>query len=329
MPEKRKKREVVLKRFLDESAARARERRRLLREIEGEIPKFLTLGETASLLVVSYFVDYHCGYLDTSDAQMLEDLLQAASYPFNLFLIVDGPGGFGLAAEQVINVCRTYGGGGFSVIVPKMAKSAASVICLGAERLILGPTAELGPIDPQIRQPDGSAISAASYVERYKKLLDRAENTKGNIEPFLMGLKSFDPVMVEDLEREIELSRKVAEDALFSGMWKGQDRTKELTEKLKIFTQITEKGSHGRAILFPELQKALELQQESHIQQISAHSELWGLLWELYNRTRASLSDQSTKLIETRDESFPGPPAREMYESTTKSGQTKDEATLR
>ncbi|MBM3334993.1 hypothetical protein FJY63_10065 [Candidatus Sumerlaeota bacterium] len=308
-----KKRELILKRFLNENEAQSRDRRRLLREITRGFPQVAKTKPTPPLLLVSYFVDYHFGLLDSSDAQILEDLLQATARPFRLFLILDGPGGFGLAAEQIVNVCRTYGGGSFSVIVPKMAKSAATVICLGADKLILGPTAELGPIDPQIRLPDGTVTSATSYVRRYEQLLEKAETTKGNIEPFLMGLKVFDPLMVEDLEREIELSKKVAQDALFSGMWKGKKRTKELTERLKIFTDVAAKGSHGRAILYEEIRDL-----DINVQQITPESDLWASLWELYNRTRAALSKHCTKLIETGDASFPCMPPREVYESATK-----------
>jgi len=300
-----KKREVILKRFLDESGAQTRERQRLLGEIASEISKAWPNATKGSPLVISYFVDYRYGMLHPQDAVMLEDVLQARGSDHNLYLIVDGPGGFGLAAEQVVNVCRTYGSGGFTAIVPKTAKSACSVICMGADRIVMGPAAELGPIDPQVRQPDGKSFSADSYVERYKKTLRDAENTKGNIEPFLMGLKSFDPVLVEEMEREIALSRKIAEDVLFTGMWKGKKRTRQLSETLAVFTSPSKKGSHGRAILFPEL-KEIGLE----VEQIPPDTDLWGCIWELYNRTQAMFLTGCSNLIETADVSFTCPRGR-------------------
>jgi hypothetical protein len=39
----------------------------------------------------------------------------------------------------------------FEVIVPHMAKSAATLICFGASCIHMGPTAELGPVDPQVK----------------------------------------------------------------------------------------------------------------------------------------------------------------------------------
>lgn len=214
-----------------------------------------------------------------------------------------------MAAEQIVNVCRVYGKGQFHVIVPKMAKSACTVICLGAQSVLMGPTAELGPIDPQVRQPEGGFFSASSYVARYNKLMDEAARAQGNIEPFLMNLKAFDPVLVEELEREIELSKKVAQDVLFSGMWSDKERAEDETAKLAVFTRIEEKGSHGRPILFSEL-KRIGLD----VEQAAPDSDLWGYLWELYNRALAALSSRCSKLIETTDVSIMGPPARENHE---------------
>ncbi len=303
--EKRQERDVVLRRLIDESGSQRRARQKLLAEIAK------ILGPPPPV-VVSYFVHYQYGMLDTSDVLMLEDVLQASKCEHSLYLILDGPGGLGLAAEQIVNVCRTYGSGSFSVIVPKMAKSAATVVCLGAQKIVLGPTAELGPIDPQIRLEGGFPISATAYVERYKKLLNKAETTKGNLEPFLMSLKAFDPVIVEELEREIELSKKIAHDVIFSGMWKGKKHTRQLTNRLNIFTDISQKGSHGRAILFPDL-KRLGFECE----QITTDMKLWELLWELYNRTRIALSRNNAKIIETVRFSFFGPPVRRNYEAKT------------
>lgn len=68
-----------------------------------------------------------------------------------LIIMINSPGGDGLAAERIINVCRSYSGTGeYQVIVPGKAKSAATMVCFGASAIYMSPTSELGPVDPQI-----------------------------------------------------------------------------------------------------------------------------------------------------------------------------------
>jgi ClpP class serine protease len=74
------------------------------------------------------------------------------------------------------------------VIVPKMAKSAATMVCLGADSIGMSRTSELGPIDPQIKVGDGMYYAAHEIVESYNDLMTKANKSKGNLEPYLQQL---------------------------------------------------------------------------------------------------------------------------------------------
>ena len=79
-------------------------------------------------------------------------------------------------------------------MVPRMAKSAATMICLGANEIIMSSTSELGPIDPQIliRDEQGKPVryqAAHEIIDSYNELMDMANITKGRLEPFLQQLK--------------------------------------------------------------------------------------------------------------------------------------------
>jgi hypothetical protein len=58
----------------------------------------------------------------------------------------------------------------FTVVIPQYAKSAATLLALGASDLILGKDAELGPLDVQMfdreREDVGSALDAVQSLER-------------------------------------------------------------------------------------------------------------------------------------------------------------------
>src|SRR6266536_2668820 len=69
-------------------------------------------------------------------------------------LILHSPGGSPEAAESIVAVLRSQ----FKtvrVLVPVMAKSAATMIALAANEILMPISAELGPIDPQFLLSDG------------------------------------------------------------------------------------------------------------------------------------------------------------------------------
>ncbi len=79
-----------------------------------------------------------------------------------LDLVLHSPGGSPQAAEQILEYLRTrfeY----IRAIVPLQAKSAATMIALGCDEILVGAHSELGPIDPQILVPvpEGSRFAPA------------------------------------------------------------------------------------------------------------------------------------------------------------------------
>jgi len=64
--------------------------------------------------------------------------------------MINSPGGNADVAEKMIRMCRQRFQT-FNIIVPDYAKSAATMIALGSDKIMMGYLAELGPIDPQLR----------------------------------------------------------------------------------------------------------------------------------------------------------------------------------
>ena len=77
----------------------------------------------------------------------------------------------------------------FWAIVPGKAKSAATMICFGASKILMGVSSELGPIDPQLTITDESGqekrYSLFSIVKSYQSLFANALKAKGNLQPYL------------------------------------------------------------------------------------------------------------------------------------------------
>lgn len=85
-------------------------------------------------------------------------------------LLVDSPGGMAKSAYQIATLLRRHCGG-FTAVVPEYAKSAATLLVLGADTIVLGKDAELGPLDAQLLDPEREQqISALDEVQALERL---------------------------------------------------------------------------------------------------------------------------------------------------------------
>jgi hypothetical protein len=84
-----------------------------------------------------------------------------------LELLVHSPGGNADIAYQVTRFLRRHCRK-LNVIVPLEAKSAATLMCLGADAVYMGELAELGPIDVQIHDPVEKGAKSISPLDEFK-----------------------------------------------------------------------------------------------------------------------------------------------------------------
>lgn len=85
-------------------------------------------------------------------------------------LVIDSPGGDAKCAYQIARFIRKRCGG-FTAVVPEYAKSAATLLLLGADKIIVGKNAELGPLDAQIYDDDlERRLSALDEIQALDRL---------------------------------------------------------------------------------------------------------------------------------------------------------------
>lgn len=78
------------------------------------------------------------------------DALRRTTCAGRLVVLVDSAGGDLHAAYNLALLFRQYGRDDLTVIVPRWAKSAATLVSCSGDRLLMTPVSELGPLDPQI-----------------------------------------------------------------------------------------------------------------------------------------------------------------------------------
>jgi hypothetical protein len=70
----------------------------------------------------------------------------------NLDVVIDSPGGEIDAAYNLAMIFRKFGNKKLNFIVPRWAKSAATLLACSGNQIFMTPIAELGPLDPQITE---------------------------------------------------------------------------------------------------------------------------------------------------------------------------------
>lgn len=99
-------------------------------------------------------------------------------------LLILSKGGRVESAYQIAKLCQRYSKTGFAVAVPRQAKSAATLISLGATTIHMGPLGELGPIDPQLGD-----LPALGVVQALKTIAEVAEQHPGSSTMFAQYLE--------------------------------------------------------------------------------------------------------------------------------------------
>ncbi len=175
------------------------QRQALIREIEIENPRLLC------------YVAHLSAQLDRSDALGFVDLLHNVPHGETLDLLLHTPGGDVDATEKLITMLREkVGDAKLRVIVPDFAKSAGTLMALGADSIVMSDCSELGPIDPQVtlRNSNGQGIghSIFNYLHAYEEaaqaLRDNPQDPVAQTE-----FSRFDPTTVKKYEMIRERTR--------------------------------------------------------------------------------------------------------------------------
>lgn len=105
--------------------------------------------ENRKLIVYIAKIGNQKSAINPDDIAPIGSMLASCGCVENLDLMIHSPGGSGVTAEKIVEMCRSYTKKEFRVIVPNMAKSSATIISLGADKIVMGYCSELGPIDAQ------------------------------------------------------------------------------------------------------------------------------------------------------------------------------------
>lgn len=215
--------------------------------------------------------------IERDDAIAMVDLLHNTVPGTPIDLMLHSPGGNIDAAEKLITLIRKRAGTApVRVIVPDYAKSAATLIALGADAILMSDSSELGVIDPQVELPNGKghlqAISAQGYLDAFNDWAAMLRDNPGDPVARLM-LDKMEPSTIHRLEQATTRSRKIAAALLAMGMIKDEGAASAIVDDL---SNTQKWHSHGQMIP----QEAL-LKLGLSVKYLAPHDRQWQLYWRL------------------------------------------------
>lgn len=209
---------------------------------------------------------------------VLEELLVDCDANRDLHVLLSSPGGDGETALRMVRSmqtrCREL-----TVLVPDMAKSAATILCLGAQRIVMGPGGDLGPIDPQMvfRDDSGrtSMFSAKDIVAAVEEAERRTTSNPDAYPLFSSLLSEVNMLMLEQSRSALARSEALMREALAAG-----GRTSQAVDQLAANLKkplIDAPTSHSAVI-------SVDHAQSFGLPAVPAKldSESWRIVWSLW-----------------------------------------------
>ncbi|MCA9374303.1 MAG: hypothetical protein R3B71_03565 [Candidatus Gracilibacteria bacterium] len=225
------------------------------------------------------------------------DKICASCKKLDLFLF--SYGGELEAAWELVNLLREYNVD-FSVLIPYHARSAATLIALGAKEVLMGKMGSLGPIDPSIRihggELSGMSLSATD-VDSYEDFLRDEYDIKDpqdKMKAFEMLGQNVSPVLLGKVYRNYLETKKDAEKMLRRNI-KDPKKVKKI---VRCF--IKDVKTHNHSISRSEARK-------SGLNVTFADKKMEKLMWDLYKQYEFTMKmdlpyiDEPPKEKERRD----------------------------
>jgi len=190
-------------------------------------------------------------------------------------------GGDGTVAWQLITYLREFAEK-ISVLVPYRAYSAATLLALGADEIVMGPFGQLGPVDPKVQNefnPDaGNGQKLSISVEDVKSYIHFIKTTVGIshedelIKAVTALTDKVHPLALGNVERFLAQSRLIATKLLRTHM------SEEQTHLIKdtVETLVSKFYFHGHPIGREEAVTDLRLNVTK------ADVEVEELMWKLF-----------------------------------------------
>lgn len=184
--------------------------------------------------------------------------LEAIGQTKKITLILYTLGGDTMATWNIVNLIREYCDE-LEIIVPRKARSSGTIMCLGANQILLTHQSTLGPIDPSINSPLGTKIkinnqeitlpTSVESVKGYFNLAKKELNIKSSkdlIQALIKLSDTLNPLLLGDVYRRQGQIKMIANKLL------DYQNNKKMKKKKIVEFLCSDSGSHDYTISYTE-----------------------------------------------------------------------------
>ncbi len=234
-------------------------------------------------LIAQYQQTYDCNLVVMIDqirmdsVTLLAELLHDLDPEKDLHMLLGSPGGDGETAVRLARMAQAASRR-FVVLVPESAKSAGTILALGAHEIIMGPTSDLGPIDPQIVIPDRGYVSAKDIIAAVDRSLAQVAAEPNTFPLHAAMLAGIDVTTVQFARSALARTGDLARQAVGSNPDRDADEITALCGKLDE-PLISAPHSHGALIGAREAVDA-----GLPVTELSPKDVQWQHIWSLWTQ---------------------------------------------
>lgn len=231
-------------------------------------------------LIEVYQHEFNCRLIVVVDLifpysiNVFEELLFDADPSEDLHVLLASPGGDGETAVRLVRSAQARCHE-LTVVVPDQAKSAGTILAMGAHHILMGPTSDLGPVDPQFQL--GETLVAAKDIIAAVEAAERS--VQEHPETYTLHaslLADVTALMVQQARSALERSGDLVEEALRSNPDRTPDQVRALRERLR--EPLIELPKSHSAIFGATEAAAAGLP----VIQVDPSSAQWQLAWRLW-----------------------------------------------
>lgn len=210
-------------------------------------------------------------FIDLSDVDGFTDLINSLKDYTSVDIILHSPGVRPDATERIVGILRNKFDE-INFLIPHSAYSAATMLALSGDQIILHPSATLGPIDPQI-----NGIPARSIKRGFEKVKEKiAKEGPESLPAYIPLIEKYSIDLLELCEDSEKLAKELVSTWLKSYMFKNEKNAgRKIKNAVEYFSDYDTHLLHSRPLSLEKLSK-FDLKIEL------ADDVLKDLLWEAY-----------------------------------------------
>jgi len=234
--------------------------------------------------------------IELSDVDGFTDLINSIpSEHRSIDVLIHSPGGSPDATERIVRILRSR----FDEVhflIPHSAYSAATMMALSGNSIMLHPSATLGPIDPQIFDAQSGFVPARSIKRGFEKVRDIITKEGPEALPaYLPLIEKYSLHLLELCDDSEHLSKILVTEWLKEFMYKDDLQSDDKIEKIvDFFSDYDTHLTHSRPLVFSKIK-------DFGMSISLADGELKDLLWEIYLMINGFFSiSPFVKLFENR-----------------------------